>query len=388
MSKDKRIIWNYATCYKLVFIPIICIVVACSKPPKNKEITAGAPHSNTSIKYAKGFDIQQYNGYKKLIIKSPYPDAEQYQEFILVSNPKMDFDGKTKIDIPVKKIVATSTTHIPMIEILEQTESLIGFPTTDFISSKATRDRVNKGLVKDLGNEQDFNTEVLLELHPDVLIAFSMGNSTKLYSNIEKNGIPVIYNGDWLEATPLGRAEWIKFFGALYDRDKEADSIFTAIEIAYLKAKEIALQAKTRPQILSGVLYKDKWNLPAGESFTAQLYRDANADYYWSETEGQGSIILSFESVFEKAQHADFWIGSGYYTTMEDLDEANAHYKEFDAYKHKEVYSFSKRRSENGGVEYFEFGPLQPHIILKDLVKVIHPELLPDYQPYFLLKLD
>jgi len=374
---------------KTAFIlSLLILISSCVNSEKESTSNDLIKSTKTSIKYAKGFDIQSYDGYVKLIIKSPYPDAEQYQEFILISNKERDFDGKNKIYTPVLKVVATSTTHIPMIEILGETNSLIGFPNTDYISSKKTRSRVENNLIKDLGNEQDFNTEVLLSLQPDVVIAFSMGKSNKLYNNIEQNGIPVIYNGDWLEATPLGRAEWIKFFGVLYNKEKEADSIFNSIESQYLAAKEIALSAKAKPTIMSGVLYKDKWNLPAGESFTAELYKDANTSYTWSDSKGQGSLVLSFESVFEKAGQADYWIGSGYYTTLEELESANAHYKQFNSYKTGEIYSFSKRRSDNGGVEYFELGPLQPHIVLKDLIKVTHPELIPDYEPYFLQKLD
>ena len=372
----------------LILLGLLWTVISCNKPKKEIKVNQKDNQSKTSIKYAKGFDIQIHKGYTKLIIKSPYPDATQYQEFILMSDREMDFDGDNKIYVPVKKLVATSTTHIPMIEILDETNSLIGFPTTNYISSKKTIERVKQGKIKDLGNEQDFNTEVLISLQPEVMIAFSMGKSSKLYENIEQNGIPVIYNGDWLEDSPLGRAEWIKFFGALYDKNEEADSIFRAIEFEYLKAKKIALQAQNKPTIMSGVLYKDKWNLPAGESFTAQLYKDANTDYLWKNSEGQGSLVLSFETVFEKAEKAEYWIGSGYYTSMEEVAAANAHYQQFETFKTKQIYSFSKRRSGNGGVEYFEFGPLQPDVVLKDLIKVVHPELLPEYEPYFLQKLD
>ncbi len=374
--------------FYLIFLGLILSVISCDQSKEKVKINEINNEFITSVKYAKGFDVQLYKGYTKLIIKSPYPDAKQYQEFILVSDRKADFEGSNKIYVPVKKMVATSTTHIPMIEILGETNSLIGFPTTDYISSKKTVARVKNGEVKDLGNEQDFNTEVLISLQPDIMVAFSMGKSGKLYQNIEKNGIPVVFNGDWLEDSPLGRAEWIKFFGALFNKNEEADSIFKAIEQDYLEAKKIALQAKIKPTIMSGVLFKDKWNLPAGESFTAQLYKDANTDYLWKTSSGQGSLILSFESVFEKAKKADYWIGSGYYTTLEELESANMHYQEFETYKTKQIYSFSKRRSENGGVEYFEFGPLRPHIVLKDLIKVVHPELLPTYEPYFLQRLE
>ncbi|MEL4455143.1 ABC transporter substrate-binding protein [Lutimonas vermicola] len=372
----------------LTLVMPFLLIISCENPKKEIKTGSEDKYIDTSIKYANGFDIQYFNGYRKLIIKSPYPDAEQYQEFILISDKSKDVEGENKIYTPVKKVVATSTTHIPMIDILNETNSLIGFPNTDYISSQKTRERVEQGKVTDLGNEQDFNTEVLISLQPDVMIAFSMGKSNKLYNNIEKNGIPVVFNGDWLEASPLGRAEWIKFFGALFDREREADSIFKSIESQYLEAKKLAQNSKTKPKIMSGVLYKDKWNLPAGESFTAQLYRDANTEYIWDDTKGQGSLVLSFETVYEKAQLAELWIGSGYYTTMEELKGANAHYSQFKAFKDGEVYSFSKRRSSNGGVEYFELGPLQPHIVLKDLIKVAHPEILPNYRAYFLQKLD
>lgn len=372
----------------LLLAALVICSFSCEEKGKKPEVNEKITESTSSIKYAQGFDIQYYNGYKKLIIKSPYPDADQYQEFILISDKERNFDGSNKLFIPIKKVVATSTTHIPMIEILGETNSLIGFPSTDYISSRKTRERIKKGLVTDLGNEQNFNTELLINIQPDALIAFSMGNSNKRFQTFEKNGIPVIYNGDWLEETPLGRAEWIKFFGALYNKDKEADRIFAEIESAYLEAKKIALQAKKSPSLMSGVLFKDQWNLPAGESFTAQFYKDANTNYIWKESKGQGSLVLSFESVLEKAENAEYWIGSGYYTSLEELKNANAHYEQFKPFKSKAIYSFSKRRSENGGVEYFEFGPMQPHIVLKDLIKVTHPELMPGYEPYFLQRLE
>ncbi|MCA0931509.1 ABC transporter substrate-binding protein [Lutimonas saemankumensis] len=380
---------NTSNNLNLLLIFFLCFFIhSCDQTGPKEKTSASPPVNKKIVKYARGFDIQDLNGYKKLIIKSPYPDAEQYQEFILIADKKMDFDGGFKINVPVEKIIATSTTHIPMIEILGEAESLMGFPGTSYISSEKTVSRLEKGLVKELGNEQDFNTEVLLSLQPDVLIAFSMGKSNKLYRNIEKNGIPVIFNGDWLEDSPLGRAEWIKFFGALYDKEKEADSIFNTIEKDYLQAIEIAKGAQKSPTVISGVLFKDKWNLPAGESFTAKLFQDANTDYLWKESEGQGSLVLSFESVFNKGRDADYWIGSGYYTNMEELVSANSHYRKFNAFETGNIYSFSKRRGPGGGVEYFEFGPLRPHIVLKDLIKVVHPELLPDHTPYFLQKLD
>ena len=139
---------------------------------------------------------------------------------------------------------------------------------------------------------------------------------------------------------------------------------------------------------MSGVLYKDQWNLPAGESFTGRLYRDANLDYIWKDSKGQGSLVLNFESVLDKAKEADFWIGSGIYTRRDDMLEANGHYAEFKAFNTNSVYTFSKRKGAKGGIVYFELGPLQPHVVLKDLIKVTHPDLLPGYEPFYLKRLD
>lgn len=383
--------------HRILFLKYLVILflgfyaMSCKKEKKSTHATKDSPSFKSLIKYAKGFDLQDFGTYKKLIIKSPFPNAKNRQEFILIDSKiknKDQFNGQKLIDIPLKNIVVTSTTHIPMLELLDEESKIKGFPHTEYITSIKTRKLIEKGTIQDIGNEGELNTEVLISLNPEAVIGFSMGNNTKMYNIIEKNDIPVIYNGEWLEETPLGRAEWIKFFGVLFNKDKEADSIFTEIEAKYNYAKEIAKDSEKVPSILTGILFKDKWNLPAGESFTASLYRDANTNYLWKESKGQGSLVLSFESVYDKAKTADFWIGSGYFTAYKELAAANNHYMEFDAYKEKKIFTFSKRRGENGGVLYFELSPIQPHIVLQDLIKITHPELLPNYQPYFLEELN
>lgn len=378
--------------YKIILLTILSLLLfSCDKAKKIDNLNKRKTSFKSSIKYAKGFDIQVFKNYKKLIIKSPYPNTKEQQEFILISKndkDKSQWKKQNTITIPLEKIVTTSTTHIPMLELIHEEKSLIGFPHTDYITSAKTNKLIKNGEIIDVGNEQDFNTEVLISLQPDAVIGFTIGNTTKMYNIIEKNGIPVIFNGDWLEETPLGRAEWIKFFGALYNKDAIADSIFQEIETKYNTAKQIAKNAKSKPSILTGILFKDKWNLPAGESFTAQLFKDANTNYLWKETKGQGSLILSFESVFEKAKTADYWIGAGYYTSLKNLSEDNNHYAEFETFTNNKIYTFSKKTGENGGIIYFELAPVQPHIVLQDLIKITHPELLPNYQPYFIEKLD
>jgi len=370
-----------------IFLSLLFLIFACKK--EKKELIT--EEVNTLIKHAKGFDIQVFENYKKLTIKTPYPEAKEQFEYILIPKGEKIPNAVSKLKIirtPIERLVVTSTTHIPMLELLNEENSLVGFPNLQYISSTKTRQLIANGNIKELGNEQDINTEVLLDLQPEIVIGFSLSSNNKMFTNIEKAGIPVLLNGDWLEETPLGRAEWIKFFGVLFDKEKEADSVFNNIKEQYKEAKIIAKNAKNKPTVLSGVLFKEVWNLPAGESFVAQFLKDANTNYLWSDTKGKGSLSLNFENVFEKGQQAEFWIAPGHYTSLDQLKVANQHYTEFDAYKNKKIYSFANKKGENGGVLYYELAPVQPHIVLKDIIKVTHPELLPGYQSFFLEKLN
>jgi iron complex transport system substrate-binding protein len=159
--------------------------------------------------------------------------------------------------------------------------------------------------------------------------------------------------------------------------------LFSNIENEYLNAKKIAFNAKSKPTVLSGAMYKDIWYLPQGKSWAAQFIADANGDYLWKETKGTGSHSLSLESVLEKAEHAEIWIGPSYYTNLVQLKKAHAVYQYFDSFKNKKVYSFTNKVGETGGLIYFELAPNRPDIVLKDIIKILHPELLPNHKFYF-----
>ena len=343
------------------------------------------------VNYAKGFEIQYFNNVKKLIIKSPYLNATEQFEYLISTQGDSEkmYPKGTFIKSPIQKAVVTSTTHIPMLELLGVESTLIGFPHTKYVSSPKTRKLIDKGSVKEIGVKATLNTETLLDLHPDVVIGFSMTKTNKSLNLIEKSGIPVVLNGDWLEETPLGRAEWIKFFGVLYNKEKEADSIFKVIEKNYLSAKAIAQKAKNKPTILSGaIMSKDIWNLPAGESFVAQFLKDANTDYIWKNSKGKGSLSLSFESVIDKGQQAEYWIAPGYFSSKDQMLNNNKNYQSFKSFKDGNLFTFSTKKGATGGVIYFELGPTRPDLVLKDIIKITHPELLEDYTPTFFERMN
>jgi iron complex transport system substrate-binding protein len=227
------------------------------------------------------------------------------------------------------------------------------------------------------------NGEMVIALKPDLVIGFSINNQNNAYHMLERAGIPVVYNGDWTEETPLGKAEWIKFFAPFFGHEKKADSLFNTIASSYKAAKSIAEKADYSPTILSGALYKDVWYLPGGSSWAAQFLKDANTRYLWEASKDTGSLSLSLESVLERGRNADFWISPSQFTSYEQLKGANRHYSQFKAYQKKKVFTFAATRGETGGLLYYELGPNRPDLILKDLIRIFHPELLPQHEPFF-----
>ncbi|WP_418636537.1 ABC transporter substrate-binding protein [Winogradskyella sp.] len=375
------------------FLILLLIVSACKNETKNDNSLPQTKTKDIALKYAEGFKISQSDHSKTIEITKAWPEAEKTYTYLLLTKEqaakttynKADYDGV--IITPITKTVVTSTTHIPALELLGVEETLIGFPSTDYISSEKTRKLIDEGKVRELGKNEGINTEVLLELNPNVVVGFGVEGVNKTFEVIKKAGIPVIYNGDWAESSALAKAEWIKFFGVLFNKEKEADSIFNTIEKEYLAAKEIAEKVKTNPTVLSGAMYKDVWYLPKGSSPEAQFLKDANVNYLWSETTGNGSLSLSFEAVLVKAKDADLWLSPSYYGSLEQLEKANPLYANFKAFQNKSIYTFVNKKGGTGGVLYYELGTARPDLVLKDLIKIAHPELLVDYTPYFFEKL-
>jgi iron complex transport system substrate-binding protein len=348
------------------------------------------------VKYAEGFTLSEKEGYTIIRVSNLWPGAEQGFEYLLehkgsqidYSAAEEDLDADAIVNVPVKSMVVTSTTHIPSLDMLGVTHKLVGFPNLDYISSEGARQLISEGKIKELGQNESINTEVLINLQPDVVVSFAVDGTNKSMESIAQAGIPVLYNADWTEKHPLGKAEWIKFFGVLFDKQKEADSIFSIIESEYFAARELAKEASKKPTVLSGAMYKDVWYMPQGDSWAAQFIADANGEYLWKDTEGTGSLSMSLESVLEKGQNADFWIGPGQFTSVAQFEDAHSVYSEFLALQNGKVYTFTARKGETGGILYYELAPNRPDIVLKDIIKILHPELLPDHQLYFFSKVE
>lgn len=366
---------------------LLVFLTACGE--KKNPLPIHQNERKSELKHASGFTIEKQGDVTMLSVNSAWPGAEVEFKYALVPREKLasitlPADAYDAIvAVPVDNMIITSTTHIASLEALNVLDAVIGFPSTDLVSSPAARKRIDSGLIKELGTNENINTEIALELNPEAVIGFGINDTNKAYETLKRSGIPIVYNGDWTESTPLGKAEWIKFFAPFFQKEAVADSIFNTIETSYKEAKLLAKEAVQRPSVLTGGLYKDVWYVSGGKSWMAQFLEDANANYLWAETENSGSIGLSLEAVLEKAQPADFWFNPSLHTSYEELLQANAHYEQFTAFTDKKVFSNAVRKGPTGGLLFYELAPQRPDLVLKDLISILHHGLLTDYEPYF-----
>lgn len=371
------------------FILIALFFAGCNNRRSDNAVAPGLSGS-TLIKYATGFKVSSLGNSTLVEVTYPFQGATSGYAYLLVPRgeepPRHDGNPRV-IYTPAESIVCTSTTHIPLLDYLGQTDKLVGFPSPDYISSRKMRRRIEEGKVTDLGIDKGLNMERLALLNPDFVMGYTMSADYGQFRKIEALGIPVVINGEYLERHPLGRAEWIKFMGLFFDRGREADSIFAAIEKNYLETKGEVSEAGERPSVISGIVYGDAWFLPGGQNYAARLFKDAGCRYLFEDTNNHGYLELSFEAVYAKAHHADLWIGTGTYRSLDELRAADIRYTKFTAFQNGDVYNYDARIGPAGGNEFLELGYLRPDLILRDLVRIAHPEILPHHSLYFHRKL-
>ena len=369
---------------------LLAITFGGCKQNNNKSSIAITTATN-KIQYAEGLEIYNYQGYSILKVTRPWPKAKKNFTYILQEKNGVIPDSLKQfsiISVPIQSIVVTSTTHIPALEMLGVENTLVGFPNTDYISSEKTRKRIDSGNIREVGTNETLNTEVLIDMAPNVIISFGLNDSNPTLDNLQKSGLKVLLNGDWAEQSPLGKAEWIKFFGALYALDSKANTLFSEIEKEYTNTLALAKKATSKPAVLSGAMFQDQWYVPQGDSWAALFLRDAQSNYLWADSKGTGSLSLSFEKILEKAKNAEYWIAPGDFSSLKQMSDSNPHYGEFTSFKNKKVYSYGINKGAKGGILYFEWSATRPDWVLKDLIKIFHPELLPNHNLFFFQQLQ
>ena len=382
----------------LTFYSIIFFCFSCGNHNKvssysNDEInSSNSGNPETTISHALGFTINYYPDYKLIKIINPWQGAKNIQfKYILVNKgkkPPQNIDDAQVIETPIKRIICLSTTHIAFLDFIDKTNTLVGVSGSRYISNFKVIELIKKGEISDVGYDQNLNFELIISLKPDLVMSYGIGSEAANYIyKLKELGITVVINAEYLEQTPLAKTEWVKFMAAFYNAEKKANEKFTYIENEYNKIVELSKFANKKPKVLTGLPWKDKWYVPGGNSYLARLISDAGGRYLWEGNDSRESLPLDIEAVFEKSLDADIWINPGAAIKKEDILIVDKRLKNFKTYRENVIFNNNAILNEFGGNDYWESGIVQPHVILKDIMHIFHPELLKYHRLVYYRKL-
>lgn len=355
-------------------VTLVLLLSACGGGSRTSSHIDGA--DTIHFEYASNIKVLKNKDFTQVELRNPWDTLKTLQTYILVNKNKHvtnNLPKGTVIKTPLRRSVVYSSVHCALLDELDAIESISGVCDLEYINHNRIKELCDNGHIADCGSSMNPDIEKIIDLNADAVLLSPFENSGG-YGRIESIGIPIIECADYMETSPLGRAEWIKFYGMLMGKEKEADSLFNKIEEQYLTLKAKTQNVEYRPTVISELKYSSAWYVPGGQSTMARLINDAGANYIFSYTKGSGSIPLSFETVLDKGQKADFWLikyNQNTDKTYSELENDYSPYKNFDAWKNKRIFGCN-----TSYVNYYEETPFHPESLLRDLIIVFHPELM------------
>lgn len=336
-----------------------------------------------TLKYTQGFKVEYFKTYKVVTLTTPYPGAEEGLQYVLVqcgTTAPAGYENALRIEVPVKSAVMMSTTYLPYLEPLGILDRLVGVDSFDYINTPAVVKLIESKKLTAIGSGSAVNTEAAIDLNPDLIMTYGSGSSEyDSHPKLLEAGLKVALNAEFLDTTPLGRTEWMKYIALFFNREATAESAFDATAKAYEDLAIRARAATDKPTLFAEIPYQGTWYMPGGKSFAATLLTDAGANYLWNDDKTTGSLNLAFEAVFERAAAADYWVNVGFVPDLKGLVAADERFADFAAYKEGKVWNNDLRTNANGGNDYYETGVARPDLVLADLVAIFHPELVKDH---------
>jgi iron complex transport system substrate-binding protein len=351
-------------------------------------------HSNgAEIRYAKNLTVETHEGYNVVTVRNTYKSGGTRQfQYVLLSpdtNIPEGYPEAIVVNVPVKRVISLSTTFLGLIDQLDEVDSLVGIGSFQYTNTPSVVEKIGKGELVDVGSKSSKNIELIVSLAPDVVFTNAIGNPDyDIHPVLDEMGITSGLTAAYLEETLLGRAEWVKFVGAFYNKLELAEKIFSQTEVDYNALLSLTIGIQERPTVFANPPWGNVWYTPSGISFIANAIRDAGGTYVWADDRSTGSIPLDFETVYERVIDAQFWINTGYLDSMSVLLSNDARYGDFRAVKEGNVYCENNRLNEYGGNDIWERGFTHPQEILADLIKIFHPDLIPEHEFVFYRKLE
>lgn len=370
----------------LAIVAVLCLT-GCTKSHIHQKDPVNTSKQKIEVRYAKGFLIKRFKDCTQLIVRNPWDSTTVLDSYVLVDRNKQlpaHLPDGILVRTPVERVAFCSSVHAGMWNRLNKAHLTVGVCEPEYFSIPVIVDGLKKGRITDLGMATSINIEKLIAAAPEILIVSPFENTK--HTEFEKIKLVVVKDASYMEESPLGRAEWIKFEAAFTNKDTLADKIFTNIENRYIELCHKVATTTSRPTVFTEKKFGDIWYIAGGRSYLGRFMKDAGAHYIWKDLNQSGSMPYTFEKVYEKAVKADFWLlkynDAQRDITYEALKNEYPLYANFNAYKMKQIFAINTAKSP-----FYEAGPMEPDRVLSDLVHIFHPELLPGYKPAYYFNL-
>ena len=294
-------------------------------------------------------------------------------------NHRIKSDKKRENHILPKRLAVLSSTHIAYLDALDALDMVCAISGKKYIHNEYIIEKTEKKEIVDVGFGSNISIEKLIEAKPDLIIAYESAQQAAFWERLEALGFKVSFLYEYLEPHPLGKLGWIKWFGEIVGKEHKANKYYQEAASSYDSLTNLS-KPGIKPKVLINMLWNGQWFLAGGQSYIAQLIKDAGGEYILSSDSSRKSKAYSFESILSKGIEADKWIHLNQIKSLNELKSLDPRYTHFKAYKSKEVYNNNRQSNNNGGIGFWENGTIEPHIILEDLIHIFHPELDTNYQ--------
>ncbi len=336
------------------------------------------------LEYASGFQVEYQRNYKVVTVTQAGQKSLRYVLVQCGTPTPPGFDEKEIYTVPVKSLLVMSTTYLPFLEQAGALDKIIGIDDAAFVSNPIVRQRVEEGKIAIVGAGSGVNVEKALDLQPDLVLAYNSGvPDYDAFPKLVKANLKVALAAEHAEPSPLGRAEWGKFIALFLNKEAVLEQEFAGRAETYQRLRALAAKVENKPSVFLNAEYQGTWYMAGGQSYMARLLADAGADYLWADDSSSATIMMSFEQVLERAADAQYWILSDYTSSAKALLQEDERYGRFSAFQNGRIYNNNARLSSSGGNDFFEGGTANPDVILADLIKIFHPDLLPQHSLYY-----
>ena len=330
--------------------------------------------------YASGFDIRgrDKDAATLVTVRNPWQGAGNVEQHLLIlregAKAPAGLDAQV-VKAPVRHVVCMSSSHVAMFDALGEVRRISGVSGIDYISNTYVNEHRYCGEVRDVGYDTNVNYELLASLRPDIVFIYGVGGeNTAVTDKFRELHIPFVYIGEYMETTPLGKAEWLVPFGELTDRREEAAALFTDIETRYDSLRMRATAFAERPSVMLNAPYRDVWFVPGDRSYMVRLIEDAGGRYIFAGEESSVSRPVSGETAYLAARQADVWLNPNQAGNIGELKTQNPKFTDIRCVEQRRVYNCTRRKTPGGGSDFWESGALHADRVLRDIILCLHPE--------------